>query len=277
MARSLERIGGSSYITDVAPIITTVLFDLGNTLWHLPNMPPPRAIRSETMRRIGAVITGWGFEMSDDRPFIGRDIRLAVEEETSRAFHGDCVDPGYPELCRRIAKTHGMEVTSEQGDELWEAWNLGGLFMNREAYPDVVPTLTALRDRGFRLASVTNRGYSGPDFWEEVRQLGLDELFETIVVSCDVGYLKPHPRIFEIALQRLGVEAAECLMVGDDLRADVEGPKTLGMMAVWRRPPANKRVESPTDGRAREAMVRPDYAVDQMAELLGLPPLQPRP
>ena len=260
----------------MAPI-TTVLFDLGNTLWHLPNMPPRRAIRGETMRRIKALITGWGFEMSGERPVIGRDIRFAVEEETHRAFHGDCVDPGYPELCRRIAKRHGMELTPEQGDELWEAWNLGGLFMNREAYPDVVPTLTALRDRGFRLASVTNRGYSGPDFWEEVRQLGLDELFETIVVSCDVGYLKPHPRIFEIALQRLGVEAAECLMVGDDLRADVEGPKTLGMMAVWRRPPANKRVESPTDGRAREAMVRPDYAVDQMAELLGLPPLQPRP
>ncbi|MCI0838537.1 MAG: hypothetical protein J4O00_02795, partial [Chloroflexi bacterium] len=59
--------------------------------------------------------------------------------------------------------------------------------------------------------------------------------------------------------------------------ADVEGPKALGMMAVWRRPPANKRVESPTDGRASEAMPRPDYAVDEMAELLDLPPLQPRP
>jgi HAD superfamily hydrolase (TIGR01509 family) len=257
--------------------ITTVLFDLGNTLWHLPDMPPPRDIRGETMRRVGALITGWGFEMSGERTMIGRDIRFAVEEETHRAFHGDCVDPGYPELCRRIARSHGMELTPEQGDDLWEAWNLGGLFMNRQAYPDAVPTLSALRDRGFRLASVTNRGYSGPDFWEEVRQLGFGELFETVVVSCDVGYMKPHPRIYEVALDRLGVEAPECLMVGDNLRADVEGPKTLGMMAVWRKPPAAaEAVEATADERETEGPVKPDYAIDQIAELLDLPPLRPR-
>ena len=271
----MERTGSTRYITNVSTSITTVLFDLGNTLWHMPNKPPPRAIRSETMRRVGGLITGWGFEMSDGRPFIGRDIRLAVEEETHRSFHGDCVDPGYPELCRSIAKTHGMELSPEQGGELWEAWNLGGQFMNRVAYPDVVPTLSALLDRGFRLASVTNRGYSGPDFWEEVRQLGLDELFETVVVSCDVGYMKPHRRIYEVTFERLGVEPAECLMVGDDLRADVEGPQTLGMMAVWRRPPADRPVRA-TDERVTDGSVKPDYAVDQIAELLDLPPLQPR-
>jgi len=260
----------------VAPI-TTVLFDLGHTLWHLPNMPPPRAIRGETMRRLEALITGWGFEMSGERLMIGRDIRLAVEEETHRAFHGDCVDPGYPELCRRIAKEHDMELTPEQGDELWEAWNLGGIFLNRQLFPDVLASLTALRDRGFRLASVTNRGYSGPDFWDEVRQLGLEDLFEAVVVSCDVGYMKPHPRIYQVAIERLGVEAPECLMVGDNLRADVEGPKTLGMMAVWRRPPAAAEpVEATADERETEGPVQPDYAVDQIAELLDLPPLQPR-
>lgn len=272
----MERIGSSGYIEDVSTPITTVLFDLGNTLWHMPNKPPPRAIRSETMRRLGGLINGWGFEMSGERPMIGRDIRFAVEEETHRAFHGDCIDPGYPELCRRIAGTHDMKLTPEQADELWEAWNLGGQFMNRVAYPDVLATLATLRDRGFRIASVTNRGYSGPDFWEEVRELGLEELFEEVVVSCDVGYMKPHPRIYEVAFERLGVEAAECLMVGDDLRADVEGPKTLGMMAVWRRPPPHKRVEAATDGPDAEKPVEPDHAIDEIAELLDLPSLQRR-
>ena len=272
----MERTGNTRYITNVSTPITTVLFDLGHTLWHLPNMPPPREIRGETMRRLEALITSWGFEMSGERLMIGRDIRLAVEEETHRAFHGDCVDPGYPDLCRRIATEHDMELTPEQGDQLWEAWNLGGQFMNRVAYPDVIATLSALRDRGFRLASVTNRGYSGPDFWEEVRELGLEELFEEVVVSCDVGYMKPHARIYEVTFERLGVEASECLMVGDDLRADVEGPKTLGMMAVWRRPPVHKRADATTDGRDGEEPVKPDHAIDEIAELLELPSLQPR-
>ena len=65
-------------------------------------------------------------------------------------------------------------------------------------------------------------------------------------------------------------------MVGDDLRADVEGPKTLGMMAVWRRPSADRPVRA-TDERVTDGSVKPDYAVDEIAELLDLPPLQPRP
>ncbi len=255
--------------------ITTVLFDLGHTLWHLPNMPPQRAVRAETIRRLEALLARWGYEMSGERRYLGRDIRLVVEEETHRAFHGDCVDPDYPELCRRIASAHDMELTPEQGNELWETWNLGGIFLNREVFPDVLPTLSALRDRGFRVASVTNRGYSGPDFRAEMRQLGLEELFEAVIISCDVGYMKPHPRIYQVALERLGVEAAECLMVGDNLRADVEGPKTLGMMAVWRRPPAvNEPVEATADEREVEGPIKPDFAIDQIAELLELPPLR---
>jgi putative hydrolase of the HAD superfamily len=260
----------------VSAPITTVLFDLGDTLWHLPNMPAPGVIRGETMRRIEELVRSWGYDMSGDRPFLGRDIRLAVNEETHRAFHGDCVDPGYPELCRRVAREHGMELTKEQGEELWERWNLGGLFFKRELFPDVIPTLTELRERGFRLASVTNRGYSGPDFWAEVSAFGLDGFFEAVIVSCDVGYMKPHPRIYEAALDRLAVEAGECMMVGDNLRADVEGPKTLGMTAVWRRPPVGEPVEAATDEPETEGPVAPDYAVDEIRELLDLPPLRRR-
>jgi HAD superfamily hydrolase (TIGR01549 family) len=253
--------------------ITTVLFDLGDTLWHLPNMPPPGVIRGETMRRVEQLIRSWGYDMSGDRPMLGRDIRFAVEGETHRAFHGDCVDPGYPELCRRIGREHGMDLTPEQGAELWETWNLGGLFLGRDLFPDVIPTLTELRERGFRLASVTNRGYSGPDFWAEVEHFGLDKLLEAVVVSADVGYLKPHPRIFEVALERLEVEAEECMMVGDNLRADVEGPKTLGMTTTWRRPPIGEPTEAGTSEPEVEGPVKPDYTIGEIAELLDLPPL----
>jgi HAD superfamily hydrolase (TIGR01549 family) len=223
----------------MAPRITTVLFDLGDTLWHFPNMPP-------------------------------RDIRLAVEEETSRAFHGDGVDPGYPELCRRVAAQHDLDLSPEQGEELWEAWNLGGAFLGRVLFADVLPTLQWLRDRGIRIASVTNRGYSGPRFHEEMRDLGLEDLFETTVISCDAGYMKPHPRIFEIALEKLGVEAEGTAMVGDSLRADVEGAKALGMTAIWRRPPAGEPVEE-TEDKPEPGSVTPDYTINDIGELKGLP------
>jgi HAD superfamily hydrolase (TIGR01662 family) len=252
------------------PRITTVFFDLGDTLWHFPNMPPRELVRKETVRRIRELLSSWGHHFEGERFYLGRDIRLAVEEETSRAFHGDCVDPNYPELCRRVAARHELDLTPEQGEELWEAWNLGGAFLGRTLFPDVIPTLQWLRDRGIRLAAVTNRGYSGPRFHEEMRDLGLTDLFEATVISCDVGYMKPHPRIFHQALERTGVEAAETVMVGDSLRADVEGAKTLGMTAVWRRPVTGEPVEE-TEDAPEPGPIAPDYTIDNIGELKTLP------
>jgi len=251
--------------------IRAVLFDLGDTLWHFPNMPPREVLIAETVGRISELLNGWGLEFTEQRRFLGRDIRMAVEEETSRAFHGDCLDPGYPALCRRIAGYHGLDLTPEQGEELWEAWNLGGAFLGRVLFPDVLDTLTSLRDQGYRLAAVTNRGYSGPRFHEEMQDLGLASLFEETVISCDVGYMKPHPWIYQHTLERLKIEADGVVMVGDSLRADVEGAKALGIVAVWRRPVTGEPVEATEDEPEETGSVAPDYIIDNIGELMTLP------
>jgi HAD superfamily hydrolase (TIGR01549 family) len=255
----------------MTPPITAVLFDLGDTLWHFPKMPPVDVIRAETVGRLTRLLEGWGFQVTDQRRFLGRDIRLAVEEATTQAFHGDCVDPGYSEICRRLAARHGLDLTPAQGEELWEAWNLGGVFLRRTLFPDTLDTLRWLQDRGYRLGSVTNRGYGGPRFRQEVRDLGLAELFEVIAVSCDVGYMKPHPRIFQYALDGMAIEPEETVMVGDSLRADVEGAKTMGMIAIWRRPPVGEPVEDTADQPESQGALAPDYTIDELAALMGLP------
>jgi HAD superfamily hydrolase (TIGR01549 family) len=254
----------------MTPRISTVFFDLGDTLWHFPNMPPRETVRKETVGRIRNLLGRWGEHFEGDRFYMGRDIRLAVEEETSRAFHGDCVDPNYPELCRRIASQHDLNLTPEQGEELWEAWNLGGAFLGRELFPDVLPTLGWLRDRGVHLAAVTNRGFSGPRFHEELRDLGLEELFEATVISCDLGYMKPHPRIFQHALEQMGATPESTAMVGDSLRADVEGAKALGMTAIWRRPVVGEPLEA-TEDKPEPAPITPDYTIDKIGDLRDLP------
>ncbi len=258
--------------------ITAVFFDLGDTLWHFPNMPPRNIVRGQTMRQITDVVQGhWGYDMAEgERQFLGRDIRLAVDEETHQAFHGDCVDPNYPELCRRIARQHNIELTPEQGNELWEAWNLGGIFLGRELFPDVLATLEELRKRGYRIACVTNRGYGGPKFTKEVDELGLTPLFEAMVVSCDVGYLKPHPRIYQVVLEQMGLDGEDAAMVGDNLRADVEGAKTLGLTAIWRRPHPGEPTEAATDEPELTGPIAPDFSINEIAELLNLPILQGR-
>jgi putative hydrolase of the HAD superfamily len=215
--------------------IKAVLFDLGDTLWHFPSLPPAMTIRTETMRRIGGALQSWGVPLEGELRFLGREIRLGVEKADRAAYESDCVSPDFNAVVRDIGNGMGLNITLEQGAQLWDAWNLGGLTLGRTMFDDAFSTLDWLREHGYRLGCVTNRVFGGPRFVEEMRELGLDRYFESTAVSCDMGYMKPHPKIFEHVLGEMGVDAREAAMVGDSLRADVQASQALGMTAVWRR------------------------------------------
>ena len=94
-----------------------------------------------------------------------------------------------------------------------------------EPLPGVRETLQALRDRGIVLAMVSNWDCA---LHEHVERVGLSHLFTTIVASAEAGAEKPDPRIFRLALERLGVDPARALHVGDE-RNDEEGAAAAGM------------------------------------------------
>ena len=246
--------------------ICAVLFDLGETLWHMPDPPPIEAIREEPVRRISSLLRAWGVEPEGGLNYLGRDIRLALQEADRQAYQSDCVSPHYPTLARQVAAAKGLELTQEQGEQLWDTWNLGGAFFGRRLFDDAIEALEALRGAGYRLACVTNRSFGGPRFLEEMRDLGLTQFFEVISISCDLGYMKPHPRIFQHALDALGLEPREAVTVGDSLHADVAGAQALGMTAVWRRRPIARQE---TDG------VRPDFVVDELGAIPALACFRP--
>ena len=145
----------------------------------------------------------------------------------------------------------------------------GGGFYGRAIFEDSAPTLAELRRRGFRLGVVTNRALGGRRFAEEMVESGLLDYFETLAISCDHGWLKPHPALFQRALEDLRVPPEEAVMVGDQLRADVMGAKALGMVAVWKRPPNWERQQPAALPDGTPAL--PDYTIDAVAELLDLP------
>jgi HAD superfamily hydrolase (TIGR01509 family) len=238
--------------------VRAVLFDIGDTLCHFPALPPTEAIRNETVRRILALLRSWGIEPTDQHRFLGRDIRLTIERANQQAYEGDCISPHFPTLAGRVASTHGLDLSAEQAEELWETWNLGSEFLGRRVFEDAFEMLDELRDRGYRLAAVTNRSLGGATFLNEIDALGLGGYFEHWAISCDLGYMKPHPEIFRHALEALDVAPQETVMVGDSLRADVAGAQALGMVAVWRRRP-NTREQ--IDG------IRPDFVVDELREI----------
>jgi putative hydrolase of the HAD superfamily len=101
---------------------------------------------------------------------------------------------------------------------------------------DALDVLQKLRRR-FKLGIVSNFGI--PECaWQLLDQFGLRELFEVVLISAEVNIRKPSPKIFDMPLRLLGLEASEAIFVGDTPGPDVEGPRNVGMEAVLieRRP-----------------------------------------
>jgi len=99
-----------------------------------------------------------------------------------------------------------------------------------EAYPEVPGVLEELRSRGLRLAICSNWDW---DLSQAVDEVGLSDLVDVQVSSAWAGARKPHPRIFEDTLEKLGVEPPACVFVGDTWGPDVAGPRALGMTPVY--------------------------------------------
>ncbi len=96
-------------------------------------------------------------------------------------------------------------------------------------YPDVLPALAALRERGVTLVIASNWDCSLPDW---LAPTGIIELVDGVVTSAEVGAAKPEPRVFERALTVAGVAPEEALHAGDKMDNDVEGAAAAGIRAV---------------------------------------------
>ena len=95
-------------------------------------------------------------------------------------------------------------------------------------YGDVMGTLEELAARELKLAVISN--------WDDrliplLERLGLTRYFDTIVASCNVGFTKPSPVIFEQALRWLKVRPEQVLHVGDSPIEDCQGALNAGMHA----------------------------------------------
>jgi len=84
----------------------------------------------------------------------------------------------------------------------------------------------------YKLGLVSNFTYA-PVIYAGARKVGISNFFNIILVSDAVGWRKPHAKIFEEALGRLGVKAEETLFVGDSPDEDIRGAKQLGMKTIF--------------------------------------------
>jgi len=143
----------------------------------------------------------------------------------------------YPGLVRQLLGDFGIEVSDEELTGFLEAehaaWDPA-----RQLAAHTHALLEALRGRGLKLGLVSNAFDPGWLLHRDLEQMGLAERLDFTVFSSEVGKRKPHPAIFERALEALTVTAEDTVFVGDRLYEDVRGAAELGMttvQALWFR------------------------------------------
>jgi HAD superfamily hydrolase (TIGR01509 family) len=207
-------------------VLKAVLFDWGDTLMEFVYAPELVAAG----HRAGLAAIG-----REGLPELSEHFR--EEYEPLFWVPGTIDEIEYPQLVRRLLGDFGIGVDDGELDRFLEAEHVAWDPARRLA-ANTHPLLEALRARGLKLGLVSNAFDPGWLLHRDLRHMGLEERLDFSVFSSEVGLRKPHPAIFERALETLGVEPENALFVGDRLFEDIRGAAELGMttvQALWYR------------------------------------------
>lgn len=204
-------------------MIKAVFFDAGHTLLYAH--PDLGSIYTEVSRPFGVEIASEQFA----------EILIPVFKEASRDYAATSTASDEQDIAMWRAITRRvyerMPALGRIGFESWfEA--LYSRFGNHNSwrfYDDVAPVLTTLRKKGLKVGVVSN--------WDtRLRRIsegvGLTALVDFLVISAEAGIRKPHPGIFQLALEKAGVRPEEALHVGDNPEEDGEGARRAGVKAL---------------------------------------------
>jgi putative hydrolase of the HAD superfamily len=98
-------------------------------------------------------------------------------------------------------------------------------------FPFVVETLEYLQQQDYQMHIITN-GFDEVQF-RKLKNSGLDHFFTRVVTSDTLGVQKPHPKIFEYAVNSANARKKESIMIGDDLELDIRGARNYGIDQVF--------------------------------------------
>lgn len=199
-----------------------VLFDLDDTLFD--HRGSARAALAEVHRRHAGGSDFDVFERHHAR--ILEDLHLDVLAGRRT------LDDARRERFRRLFAAIGTELSEAEAEGVACAYRSGYVPAWRPV--DGAADLVAALRPHVRIGVISN------NLMEETREkiafCALTALVDVVVVSGDEGISKPDPRIFHVALDRLGVAAADAVMVGDSWTADITGAARAGIRAIWFNP-----------------------------------------
>jgi putative hydrolase of the HAD superfamily len=215
-----------------------IILDFYGTLAETPDWGPSWA---ELVASVGyelpdAVRDRWWNDALDgtehDEHSQSRDHYVAWQQARIRGMLDDC---GVPRATQDTLITRVREI---------------GAHRSMRAYDEVPGVLADLRARGLTLAICSNWDW---DLLEAIEAAGLRDTVDVVVSSAWIGARKPHPRVYDAVLAKVGIAPERALFVGDTWACDVEGPRTAGLQPVYiRRPHFGPDTTAPADHQEQD-------------------------
>ena len=197
--------------------LKAVLFDLGGTLIHTPDIPK---VRQQMLKAKGVLRSVE--EIADARK--EADTRIGGYKDLANLREEFWVKWN-TEILKNLGISRDREFLARWISDAW--WD----YANARLYPEVRKVLQRLRKSGFKLGVVTNGLKSDAD--KLLPQVGLTDAFDIVVVTDSVGKMKPDKEIFLYALEKLDIKSHEALFIGDQIEEDYNGAKNAGIKALF--------------------------------------------
>jgi putative hydrolase of the HAD superfamily len=229
-----------------------VLLDFANTVvqYDRPQMEAIHVALAEHLSRavapIGAATLGRAMDHVCASPALSEDKRESTPAE---------------EMRRVLCEAYGRPFAVDDPAVVAAQTRYHELFVDVLALDD--RTLPALRDIAASVpVGLVSNFPCGATLRRSLLALGIAERFAPIVISGEVGYVKPHPELFEVALDALGVAPERVLFVGDSWASDMVGAHAAGMATCHHR-----GMIAAQDHERSYAIYRPDFTIEHLAQV----------
>lgn len=212
--------------------ICALLFDAGDILYYRPNRN----------RKLKAFLNELGLNVEENH-------LVKKEQLSQRAYKGKITQDQYREAILRLYGItqpdhiqRGMQILEEDDNEI-------------SFFEGVPETLKALKDRGYLLGVITDTSSSLHTKLEWFERGGFGEVWDSIILSKELGVRKPDPKIYLAALRQLGLSAKQAVFIGHHT-SELDGARAIGMKTV-------------AFNYGKEA--RSDFYIQKFADLMDLP------
>ena len=201
-------------------------------------LPQLHAFRAELLPPLDAIIFDLDDTLLDRRATIdmylaGSAQRLGLTPDVAAAYRTRFIaldNAGYTPRATVFGALAAEFPMCGSSESLVADW-IERAFSDCRFMENATEVITWCRQAGYRTGIITN----GPSRMQraKLKNLGLEEQVDVVVVSGEEGMHKPAPELFHRAAQRLGIEPSKCLYVGDNPVNDVGGAVGAGMHAIW--------------------------------------------